>query len=212
MSVLNRIAYFQNRRDEVPNQELARELAAEKDKAGIREIAEHLWDKEQNIQSDCLKVLYETGYIDPTLIAEYVDDFLKLLHNRNNRMVWGSMIALSTIAFLQADKLYPHVEEIKTIMDKGTVITIDAGTKTLAGIASTKTSHRKTILPYLFSLLASCRPIDVPRHAEQILIAVDSKNRDAFIAILEKRTSDLKTSQLPRFKKVIQQAALITEN
>jgi hypothetical protein len=212
MSVLNRIAYFQNRRDEVPNQELARELAAEKDKAGIREIAEHLWDKEQNIQSDCLKVLYETGYIDPTLIAEYVDDFLKLLRNRNNRMVWGSMIALSTIVFLQADKLYPHVEEIKTLMDKGTVITRDAGTKTLAGIASTKAAHRKTILPYLFSLLTSCRPIDVPRHAEQILIAVDSKNREAFIAILEKRTSDLKASQLPRIKKIIKQAALITEN
>ena len=27
MSVLNKIAYFQNRRDEVPNQALARELA-----------------------------------------------------------------------------------------------------------------------------------------------------------------------------------------
>lgn len=211
MSVLNRIAHFQNRRDEVPNQELARDLAAKKDRAGVREIAEHLWGKEQNIQSDCLKVLYETGYIDPTLIADYVDDFIKLLHNRNNRIVWGSMIALSTIASLQADKLYPHVEEIKKIMDKGTIITVDAGTKTLAGIASTKASHRKKIMPYLFSLLASCRPVDVPRHAERILIAVDAKNRNSFIAILEKRTSDLKASQLPRIRKVIKQASLITD-
>jgi hypothetical protein len=209
MTTLNRIAHFQNRRDEVPNQELARHLAAKKDKAGVREIAEHLWDKEQNIQSDCLKVLYETGYIDPTLIAEYADDFVKLLHNRNNRMVWGSMIALSTIASLQADKLYPHVEEIKKIMDKGTIITVDAGMKTLAGVASVKESHRKTIMPYLLSRLASCRPVDVPRHAEQILIAVDSKNRDAFIAILEKRTSDLKVSQLPRIRKVVKQASAL---
>ena len=43
MSVLNRIAYLQNRRDEVPNQELARELAEQKDRAGIHEIAENLW-------------------------------------------------------------------------------------------------------------------------------------------------------------------------
>jgi len=212
MSVLNRIAYFQNRRDEVPNQELACDLAAKKDRAGICEIAEHLWDKEQNIQSDCLKVLYETGYIEPSLISDIVDDFLKLLHHRNNRMVWGSMIALSTIASLQADKLYPHIDEIRKIMDKGTIITVDAGVKTLAGIASVKESHRKTILPYLLSLLASCRPVDVPRHAEQILLAVNTKSRDAFIAVLEKRMSDLKASQLPRAKKVIKQAALITEN
>jgi len=30
MSVLSRIAYFQNRRDEVPNQELAKTLAEQK--------------------------------------------------------------------------------------------------------------------------------------------------------------------------------------
>ena len=39
MSVLNKIAYFQNRRDEVPNQELARQLAEKKNKKGIQEIA-----------------------------------------------------------------------------------------------------------------------------------------------------------------------------
>jgi len=39
MIVLNRIAYFQNRRDEVPNQELARELAESDNHVGIQEIA-----------------------------------------------------------------------------------------------------------------------------------------------------------------------------
>ncbi|MCI0618234.1 hypothetical protein L0244_35095, partial [bacterium] len=98
MSVLNKIAYFQNRRDEVPNQMLARELAEKKNKKGIREIAENLWSENQNVQSDCLKVLYEIGFLNPNLIAEYAGDFLKLLKSKNNRMVWGSMIALSTIA------------------------------------------------------------------------------------------------------------------
>ena len=40
MSVLERIAYFQNRRNEAPNQELAKELAEKQDHEGIREIAE----------------------------------------------------------------------------------------------------------------------------------------------------------------------------
>ena len=38
MSVLNRIGCMQNRRDEIPNQELGRELAATENLAGIKEI------------------------------------------------------------------------------------------------------------------------------------------------------------------------------
>ena len=75
MSALEKIAFFQNRRDEVPNQLLARELSSAQDHAGIQEIAGNLWNKNQNIRSDCLKVL----------------------RDRNNRMVWGGMIALATI-------------------------------------------------------------------------------------------------------------------
>ena len=42
MSVLNKTAYFLGRRDETPNQELARDLASSEDQVGIREIAENL--------------------------------------------------------------------------------------------------------------------------------------------------------------------------
>ena len=71
MSALERIAHFQNRRDEVPNQDLARDLASKKDRGGIREIAQNLWNKDKNIQADCIKVLYEIGYLNPALVAGY---------------------------------------------------------------------------------------------------------------------------------------------
>jgi hypothetical protein len=86
MPVLDRIAHFQNRRDEVPNQELARQLADTEDRQGIQEIAANLWNKEPAIQSDCLKVLYEIGYLKPELVSTYAADYLKLLRNRNNRL------------------------------------------------------------------------------------------------------------------------------
>jgi hypothetical protein len=98
MSTLEKIAYFQNRRDEVLNQLLARELAEAKNKAGIQAIAENLGNKNKNIRSDCLKVLYEIGYLEPALIADYVDKFLLLLKGKDNRMVWGAMIRLAIIA------------------------------------------------------------------------------------------------------------------
>jgi hypothetical protein len=98
MCTLDRIAYCQGRRDEVPNQELARDLAAREDRQGIREIVAGLRNFEPAIRSDCLNVLYEIGYIKPHLIAPYAADFLNLLHDRDNRLVGGAMIALSMIA------------------------------------------------------------------------------------------------------------------
>src|SRR5512143_470891 len=127
MTALQRIAYFRNRRDEVPNQELAHELASRQDLDDICEIAENLWNKNKGIQADCIKVLYEIGYIDPRLIADYAEDFVKLLHSRNNRLVWGGMIALGTVAQLRPQVVIGHLDEIKEAMERGSVITVDNG-------------------------------------------------------------------------------------
>ena len=206
MSALTKIAYYRDRRDEIPNQELARELAQTRNTADIREIAENLWNKEANVQSDCLKVLYELGYLAPDLIADYAENFLKLLNHRNNRMVWGSMIALSTIADLKAGELFPHYEEIVNVMNKGSIITMDNGIKTLALVASTNSSYNQKIFPYLLEHLATCRPKEVPQHAEKTLPAVNSDNKKVFIVVLEKRMEDMNGSQMARIKKTIKAA------
>ena len=205
MSAIDQIAYNQGRRDEVPNQELARKLVETGDNAGIAEIAAHLWDKNANIRSDCLKVLYETGYLRPEMIAGYADDFLRLLRSKNNRLVWGGMIALSTIAGIKADELYPHVAEIEKSIQAGSVITVDAGVKTLAGIACNSPERGQEILPYLLDLLGTCRPKDVARHAESILPAVDEPHRSAFLGVLNQRMGDLSAAQVQRVRKVIRQ-------
>ena len=207
MSVLNRIAHFQNRRDEVPNQELARDLAEWKDRDGICEIAENLWNKDKNIQADCIKVLYEIGYIDPSLIADYTEDYLKLLKSRNNRLVWGGMIALSTVATLKAEVIFAHLQEVYRAIEGGSVITVDGGILTLAAVAAAREEYRKAIFPFLLNHLQTCRPKDVPQHSEKSLPAVDASNKNDFIAVLEKRIDDLTDTQAKRVKKVIQEAA-----
>ncbi|NOY99296.1 MAG: hypothetical protein GXP40_08885 [Chloroflexi bacterium] len=206
MSALNKIAHFQNRRDEVPNQELAKELAKTNDRAGIQEIAENLWNKDRRIQSDCIKVLYETGYLKPELVAAYVDDFLKLLKSKHNRLVWGSMIALSTIAELKAAEIYARREEIMRAMEKGSVITVDGAVKTLAIVASQNDEYGAEIFPYLLKHLETCRPKDVPQHAEKIAVAVNTESQAAFIAVLEKRMTDMSNTQMKRLKKVMAKA------
>ena len=208
MSALNQIAHFQNRRDEVPNQILARDLASRKDRAGIREIAVNLWNKDKGIQADCIKVLYEVGYLQPALIAEYVEDFVKLLKSKNNRLVWGAMIALGAVADIKADVIFAHLAEIQKAMNSGSVITVDNGVQTLALAASKGGKYNKAIFPYLLDHLKTCRPKDVAQHSEKTLPAVvDASNKKQFIAVLEKRMEDLSGSGLARVKKVIKAAS-----
>jgi hypothetical protein len=153
MSVLNRLASAQQRNDDVPNQELARELAQSKNVADIRELVDNLRNQDMQIQSDCIKTLYELGYLAPELIADYVQEFIELLTSKQNRLVWGGMIALSTIAILKAPEIFQHLTTLKKVITHGSVITVDGGIKTLALVASTNASYRTELLPYLFQHL-----------------------------------------------------------
>lgn len=202
MSALSKIAYYQKRRDEIPNQELARQLAESNDKQGIQEIAENLWNKNKNIRSDCLKVLYEIGYINPELIADYVEDFLKLLKDKNNRLVWGAMIGLATIAEKRPREIWQQIDEVIRAVDQGTVITVVWGVKTLATIATADPEYHARLFPILIAQLQKCIPRDLPIHAESVLVAVDKSNLAEFLAVLEARQTELTTSQRGRLRKI----------
>jgi len=206
MSVLNRLASSLGRRDEIPNQELARDMAAKKDSKDIHEIAENLWSKDRHIQADCTKVLYEIGSIEPKLIADYTQDFVKLLRSKNNRLVWGGMTALAEVAKANSAEVFKYLDEIKKAKETGSVITVDNAISTLAYTAAATDEYNKAIFPYLLKHLSSCRPKEVPQHAEKTLPAVKSSNKADFIKVLEKRMEDLSGSGLARVKKVIKQA------
>src|SRR5689334_17281231 len=203
MSVLNRLASSLGRRDEIPNQELAQDLAASQDRQGIQEIAENLWSKDRNIQADCIKVLYEIGSIEPGLISDYAEDFVKLLRSKNNRLVWGGMTALGEVAKANPDAVFKHLDEIKKAKEIGSVITVDNAISTLAYTAVANKKYSEAVFPYLLEHLLSCRPKEVPQHAEKILPAVRSANKVDFVKVLEKRMEDLSGSGLIRVKKVI---------
>jgi hypothetical protein len=202
MCALSKIAFFQNRRDEVPNQQLAKGLAETENKAGIKEIAENLEHKNKSVQSDCLKVLYEIGYLKPDLIADYADTFLDLLRSKTNRMVWGAMIALATIADKKPTPIHQQLNLITTTIDKGTLITVVWGIKTLAKLAATNQTYKQQITPYLMKQLKTCIPRDVAMHAEHILVAIDQTSKQEFLKIIEIRKPEMTPSQLARLRRV----------
>ena len=206
MSVLNRLAHSLGRRDEVPNQELARDLAAKKNKAGIKEIVENLANKDKNIQADCIKVLYEVGVIEPDLIADYAEDFVRLLRNKNNRLAWGGMTALAEVAKANPEALFKNLDAIKKAKETGSVITVDNAISTLAHTAAASDKYSAAIFTYLLDHLSNCRPKEVPQHSEKTLPAVNQANKADFIKVLEKRMEDLSGGGLARVKKAIRLA------
>ncbi len=188
---------------------MGRELAEKENIEGIREIAENLWNKDKNIQSDCIAVLYWIGSIKPELVEVYVSDFLKLLHSKNNRLVWGAMIALSTIADRKPEEIFDNRGDIVEAIENGSVITRDNGLKTLATVTSTGGKYNKAIFPFLIEHLKRCRPKDVPQHAESIFVAINSRNKKEYIDVLHERQNALKTSQSARIKKLFKRLEII---
>ena len=203
MSVIDRLSSSLGRRGDAANKELAAELAQTQNRDEIAELVANLSNKDRRIQSDCVKTLYELGYIDPGLIAPYVDDFFPLLRSRNNRLVWGGMIALSTIATLQPDCIYDRIDDVLEAIDRGSVITVDAGISVLVHLAAANPDYEERMVPILLAHLRTCRPKEVAHHAERAAVAVNTRNRNEFIQVLEGRLEDLSETQQTRLRRLL---------
>ena len=205
MSVVNQLASQLNRNDEEPNIELAHKLVKDENHAAIEEIIENLYGKDKKIQHDCMKVAYEIGKVKPELISKYAMNFIELLKSRNNRLVWGAMTALATIADEASETLMAHVSIIKNAIKMGSVITIDKGVLTLAKLAAVSKENNHVIFPFLLLHLENCRTKEIPQHSESTLLAVTDENKEAFLNVLRKRDTYLTAPQLKRVKKIYKQ-------
>ncbi len=203
MTIINKLAVSLGRRDEVPNQELAQQILRSKDKRAIKELVENLANKDKNIQSDCVKVLYEIGERKPDLIADYGEEFLALLESKNNRLVWGAMIALDYIASINPGGVYKHLAKIMIVSDKGSVITKDHAVGILVKLAGEK-KYADDALALLLDQFRSCATNQLPMYAENSLRVIPERSKGDFVRVLTARLCDIeKESKRKRVEKVI---------
>jgi hypothetical protein len=204
MSVMKLLASSQNRRDDNPNQALAVKIIKSKRTDWVKELVDNLDNSDKNIQSDCIKVLYEIGERGAAeMIAPYYIEFGKLLKSRNNRLVWGAMTALDTIMAINPDGIFMVLPQIIETLDEGSVITIDHGVSILARLASIDKYTTKTF-PLLLKQLSRCPAKQLPMYAEKSIVALNVSNKKQFLRLLEERFSELEnSSQKKRIEKVI---------
>lgn len=203
MTVLNQLATALNRRDETPNKELAEQIAKAGDKKAVEELVENLGHKDKNIQSDCIKTLYEVGERRPELIAKHYKAFGKLLESKNNRLVWGAMCALDAVAAIEPKGVRSLLPVILVAADEGSVITRDHAVGILAKLGSLK-QYANECVPLLIEQLMKSPNNQFPTYAEKTLAAINEKNKERFRQILMKRMSGLATeTQKKRVMKVL---------
>jgi hypothetical protein len=203
MTILSKLASSLGRRDEVPNQELARQIVKAKNTKAIRELVDNLANKDKRIQGDCVKVLYEIGAERPDLIADYDKEFLKLLESKHNRLVWGAMTALDYIAATNPARIHKHLGKIMMASDKGSVITKDHAMGILIKLAGNK-KFAKDAVALLLDQLRSCATNQLPMYAENALSAIPDESKERFVNVLAARLVELeRESGRKRVRKVI---------
>jgi len=203
MSVLPKLASSLERRDEVPNQELAKQIAAKKDKRAVLELIDNLHNKNKAIQNDCIKVLYEIGESDPTLISDYAKNFIAILDHKNNRLQWGAMTAIHTITLENPKLIYASFAKVMAAVDRGSVITKDYGVNILIKLCSLKPYADKAFT-LLIEQLQTSPTNQLPMYAEKAMPIVNDKNKALFIKTLESRLKDVeKDTKRKRLEKVI---------
>ena len=210
MSVLDKLASALNRRDEVPNQELARRIVRDRNAAAVRELVENLPHQNKSIQGDCIKVLYEIGGSNPDLIARYYKDFAKQLDSKNNRVVWGAMTALDTIALKEPKGVYGLLAKILRVADEsGSVIARDHAVGILVKLGTLK-PYKRNCQALLIEQLMSCPNNQFPMYVEMSPSVIDADNRKKFQQVMELRLPKLdRESQKNPVAKVLRKLAQI---
>ncbi|MEM7445066.1 MAG: hypothetical protein AAF414_17225 [Pseudomonadota bacterium] len=203
IAVEARLASALDRRDEAPNIELAEELAQTQDMAAIADLAQILATGKQAAKSDAIKVLYEIGERDPSLIAGHTDAFLCLAVGGNNRLVWGALTALACICRVAPELIADNLDTILTAADKGSVIAKDQAMVVLVLLLADE-RHSASVAPVLLDRLAASAINQLPMYAERAAPVIPTGEKSTFRKILEARLKDeLPASKRKRLEKVM---------
>jgi len=201
--VLNLLSSSLGRRDEVPNQGLAQKILSINDINAIKELVSLLHHPKTAIQNDAIKVLYEIGRGNAKLISPYCNEFIALLKSKNNRMVWGTMTALSVIVNEKHDVIFKNLSSIMQAADLGSVIAKDHAAKVLTTLSQNK-KYRNITLPILIDFINTAPENQFPTYAENAMTVIEGDYKKVLLQVLESRIDKMKTpTKIVRAEKLI---------
>lgn len=83
------------------------------------------------------------------------------------------MIALGTIADLKPREIWKQLDEVISVIDRGTIITLVWGIKTLAKVASTKKQYREKLSCFNATIESSSKNLSISMTKEKPIYEAD---------------------------------------
>jgi hypothetical protein len=201
--MIEKLATSLGRRDEVPNVELAKQIAEAEDQIAVDELINLIHHKDRSIQSDSIKVLYEIGAINPGLLQPHLKTFVSLLRSKNNRMVWGAMAAIDAVSNVDPQGVHVYLSEVMEAADKGSVITKDGAVNILIKLSNEDKLSAQTI-PLLKELMCHAALNQLPMYAERAFHVMTHNSPEKFAGILvDRMVEEMKDSKRKRLRKVL---------
>ncbi|MBV6642765.1 MAG: hypothetical protein KI791_18750 [Cyclobacteriaceae bacterium] len=203
--LINRLSSQQKRKDQQPNIELGKEIAASANIQAIAEIKGLLKDEKTptEIVADLLKTLESIGESTPALITDFYLEVRKFLDHKENYLVWRAMCVLALIGPYNRDLVFHDLSKILIIMDHGSVITRDHGINLLIDLY-TERKYKEDITPLLEEQILKAPDNQLGQYAEKWMKVLTSSDAQKLLNILNQRQPELTNdSHKKRINKII---------
>lgn len=202
-----RLSSSLGRRDDGPNRELACELAAARDKAGVRELVALCAASEKAVRRDAASAFSELAGRAPALARPHLDAAAKLVERGEGPTVWCAMQVFSAVAAEDPAAVAPYLALITAAAAGDSVIARDHAVRVLARL-SRESDTEAAAAQALLGILKTCPIMQLATYVETALSAVLPKRRAAFMAVAHARLPELtRPTQVKRVLRALKSAA-----
>ncbi len=213
VSIIPFLASSLGRRDEKPNILLAEDMVIEDNQAAIEELIHLCQGTDNKLAADAIKVIYEVGRLNPQMLNGCIPKLISLLKAKQNRLQWGSMIAISTLTGIYPKEIYRHLGPLIDAMQSGSVITKDHGVKILVNLSIDK-KYTKSILPILLEFIQEAPINQFTTYVERINSLKLLHFKEEFVEIIRSRLPEFEAypAKTKKLLKVLQDQTKMTRN
>ena len=127
MSIRHLLSSAQDRRDMLPNKELAKMIVQSRNATAVSELETLLVTQDDQLLFDVLKTLQIIGEEAPEMIAHLYPKLAFVLGHKTNKVVWMGMCVMSNISYLHPEITYQLLPTIMERMNAGGAIMKDKG-------------------------------------------------------------------------------------
>lgn len=209
MAILQKSSGALNKKGNKTDEQIAQELIDNNDVNGIEEIAKNLYNGDGEICTDSLNILYLIGKQKPELVEIYIFEFIKLVQLNNEKLIYKSLLALSTLIHHKTQEIYENCISILDAIETGDDETVDVAIEIISVLATKDNKYNMALFPYLVNHLRTSSNEHFTQFAEHILQAATPENKQIFTGVLMERQNELHGKDKKRIDEILKELEAI---